>query len=395
MERIRAFDRAAVFKYLTEDDRYLTRGEAPALRFAFIGCGIMGQEHMFNTLLEGRATVAGIYDPESTSVEAARKRLLAMGVEPEVYASLDAALAADVDGYFIATPNFTHLEVARSVFTAGKPVFLEKPLATELADAAELCRLAAGHAAHVQIGLQYRYKAIYREAINEVFDRDAVGDVQSVNMVEQRFPFLDKVGQWNKFDRYTGGVLVEKCCHYFDLMNLFAGGRAQRVFAMGKQAVNFRNFSYANARADGLDSANVLIEYDNGVMGNFSFSMHVPGSYEELVVCGNSGRLQATEQSRLGEDNRNTLMLWTGEDAVDKISHPSYPEYIAKAGHHGSTFQEHVLFVDAVLNKQPVTPSLDEAFWSVLVAKAAQASIAAGKPVDVADLIPDSYEGTR
>jgi hypothetical protein len=31
-------------------------------------------------------------------------------------------------------------------------------------------------------------------------------------------PFLDKVNQWNKFARFSGNTLVEKCCHYFDLL---------------------------------------------------------------------------------------------------------------------------------------------------------------------------------
>ena len=393
MERTRAFDQAKAFDYLGDRDRFLIRGGDADLRFAFIGCGIMGQEHMYNTLLEGRATVAGIFDPHQPSVDHAMNSLSKRGVHPRVYASLEEARDDDeIDGFFIATPNYTHLDVARTIFEADKPVFLEKPLATDVGDAAELCRLAAQHNAHAQIGLQYRFKAIYREAIAEVRDRNAIGAVHSVHMVEHRFPFLDKVSQWNKFDQFTGGALVEKCCHYFDLMNLFAGARAKRVFALGRQAVNFRNFTYDNRMADMLDSANVLIDYDNGVMGSFSLSMHVPGSFEELVLCGSSGRLQASEQARLGEPNANRVTVWAGDEHPTRDSHPSYPSYISDAGHHGSTFYEHVLFVDALRDSTIPTPTFDEAFWSVLVAKAAQDSITSGQPVEVASLIPDHYQ---
>ena len=85
-------------------------------------------------------------------------------------------------------------------------------------------------------------------------------------MLEHRFPFLDKVGQWNKFDANTGGTLVEKCCHYFDLMNLFADARPVRVFANGNQSVNFKDFERDGKSADCLDQANVLVDYANGVM---------------------------------------------------------------------------------------------------------------------------------
>ena len=48
----------------------------------------------------------------------------------------------------------------------------------------------------------------------------AVGRPRMVAMREHRFPFLDKVGNWNRFSANTGGTLVEKTCHFFDLMNL-------------------------------------------------------------------------------------------------------------------------------------------------------------------------------
>jgi predicted dehydrogenase len=52
---------------------------------------------------------------------------------------------------------------------------------------------------------------------------------------EHRFPFLSKVGDWNRFNRNTGGTFVEKCCHFFDLMRLIlklgpgAGGGERRA----------------------------------------------------------------------------------------------------------------------------------------------------------------------
>ena len=47
-----------------------------------------------------------------------------------------------------------------------------------------------------------------------------VGTLQMLSIREHRFPFLPKVGDWNRFSRNTGGTMVEKCCHFFDLMRL-------------------------------------------------------------------------------------------------------------------------------------------------------------------------------
>ena len=55
---------------------------------------------------------------------------------------------------------------------------------------------------------------------------------------EHRFPFLVKVNDWNRFAKNTGGTLVEKCCHFFDLMRLIVQSEVQKVYASGDQDVN-------------------------------------------------------------------------------------------------------------------------------------------------------------
>ena len=72
-------------------------------------------------------------------------------------------------------------------------------MATKLEDAYEITKMAKEYGAVLQIGLQYRYKSIYAEAIHEVLERKAVGEVKMINIMEHRIPFLDKVNQWNKF----------------------------------------------------------------------------------------------------------------------------------------------------------------------------------------------------
>ncbi|MEM1230249.1 MAG: Gfo/Idh/MocA family oxidoreductase [Pseudomonadota bacterium] len=398
----RAYAHSPAFNYLEARDRYLSAPLAPSYRFAIIGCGMMGIEHLQNTMLEGRATVGGLYDPAPSSLAAAEAALARFDRSaPRIYRDLaDAASDDSVDALLICTPNYTHRAVFETLLDSGKALFLEKPIATTVEDAWALCQLAANHSAPVRFGLQYRYKAIYAEAIQAVFSAQAIGQVRGVNMLEHRFPFLDKVGQWNKFNAKTGGTLVEKCCHYFDLLNLFAQGRPQRVFATGHQAVNYREFAYDGAPADGLDQASVIVDYDNQVVGTFELCMFAPGAHEQLIVTGDRGRLRAEESALLGERNRNTLELWGGEHGPSRRSEPRYPRYIEEAGHHGSTFMEHVAFVDELGGATPLTgpggaPTLADGFWSVVVGAAAQRSIAERRPVEVAELLPDDFDPTR
>ena len=120
--------------------------------------------------------------------------------------------------------------------------------------------------------------------------------------------------------------------------------------------------------------------------------MFAPGSSEQLIINGNLGRLRAEENSALGERNQNSLEIWRGENGASVTSHPSYPPFIDKAGHHGSTFFDHIAFVDDLQSGISTGPSLADGFWSVVVGAAADLSIATSNPVMVGDLLPKDFD---
>ena len=380
------------FNYLPAGDRYLFAVDEPKYRFNVIGAGINGQEHISITLLEGRATIHGIYDPSPLSIDSARKVYADYSPHGKlvVYDSLEQACRdPDVDALIICTPNYTHLDVVREAVKSGKPILLEKPMATTLQDAYEITRLANNHEAVFQIGLQYRYKSIYTEAIYESLVRQSIGDIKTISLLEHRFPFLDKVKQWNKFSKYSGGTLVEKCCHYFDLFNLFAQAKPETVYAAGSMAVNFLEFEYDNAKSDILDNALVIVTYENGVRANFNLCMFAPMYYEELILCGDEGRLKAFEHEDFLSEQRSKshLEIMCGDDRPSRISTPAYPAYIEESGHNGSTYFEHVKFIDNIEGKGTNTATPEDGFWSVVVGIAAEESIKTGDLVHIDQLL--------
>ena len=95
-----------------------------------------------------------------------------------------------------------------------------------------------------------------------------------MSVSEYRPPFLDKVDQWNKFARLSGGTLVEKCCHYFDLINLLPRP-GLCVYASGGRAVNFFDFERNGVKSDIDDHAFVAGDYANGVRASFTLNMFV------------------------------------------------------------------------------------------------------------------------
>ncbi|MGC8779543.1 MAG: Gfo/Idh/MocA family protein [Anaerolineae bacterium] len=390
--RNKVFSLSPVFSYLSEADRYLFAAEKPKYRFNVIGSGLNGMEHIRVTLMEGRATIHGVFDTSPRSVAAAQAaaRQLAPDINLVVYDSLEAACNDPaVDGLIICTPNYTHLDIVRVAARSGKHILLEKPMATTVADAYEIAQIAASYPAVFQIGLQYRYKPIYVEAIHAALERKAIGAIKTITILEHRFPFLDKVGQWNKFSKYSGGTLVEKCCHYFDLMNLFAGARPVSVFATGSQAVNFVDFEYAGEKSDILDNAFVIVTYANGVRANFNLCMFSPMFYEELVLCGDEGRLKAYENEDYLPASRPSthLEILCGDHRPSQIGQPCYPQFIQQSGHYGATYYEQVDFINRIEGRPARAASALEGFWSVVVGAAAEASVKSGAAVQIDDLL--------
>lgn len=390
--RSRFFSLNPRFNYLPDTDRYLFAVGEPKYKFNVIGAGANGREHIGITQLEGRATVHGIFDPHPGSVESAQEVFSQYSPQNNlvVYNSLqEACHDPQVDGLIISTPNHTHINVVREAVKSGKHILLEKPMATTIKDADEITRLANSYDAVFQIGLQYRYKSIYVEAIYEALVRESVGNIKTISILEHRFPFLDKVSQWNKFSKYSGGTLVEKCCHYFDLLNLLAQSKPVSVFASGSMAVNFLEFEYNDEKSDIIDNAFVIVTYQNGVRASFNLCMFSPMFYEELIVCGDGGRLKAFENRDFLPTPRPSthLEIMRGENQPSRISTPCYPSFIEESGHNGSSYFEHTNFINNIEGKETNAATVEEGFWSVVVGVAAEESVKTGQTVDIGDLL--------
>ena len=381
------------FNILPPEDKYLFE-ISPKYKFNIIGSGMMGIEHLKTTYLEGRATIHGVYDPNPKSIQAAQAALSRIDPEKKlkVYDEIEkACLDPEVDGLIISTPNFSHISVIREAIKSKKHILLEKPMATTIADAHEIYKIASDYPAVFQIGLQYRYKAMYVEAIQEALVRKKLGDIKMINISEHRYPFLDKVKQWNKFNEYSGGTLVEKCCHYFDLLNLFAQSRPKKVYATGSMAVNFKKFEYKERKSDILDNAVVCVDYENEVRAGFTLCMFSPQFYEELMVNGEDGYLHCYESIDYlpGIKPKTYLEIKAGEKSTSRISQPCYPIYIEESGHSGATFFEHRYFIDNIEGKQTSVATAEEGFWSIVVGYAAQRSIELGVPIIINDLLKE------
>lgn len=385
--RLRFFESSAGQQHITDGDKYLYQQQQPSHKLVVIGTGTIGQEHMRVASLLGRAQIHGIYDTQAHSLDIAEANFKTYSDQPLVrYPDLASACNdPQADALFICTPNHTHFEILQVAITSGKAIFLEKPMATDLGDAAATVAISDAYQSFVQIGLQYRYKAQYIEAFHEAKSRGSLGEIKTIAMSEYRPPFLDKVDQWNKFNANSGGTLVEKCCHYFDLINLMAESQPILVYASGGQGVNFTDFSKDGVPADIADHAFVVIDYANGTRANFTLNMFCPDFTEEMVVSGTQGRLVAREVFNFHQQqgSKATVAIESGELGASRQMDVTYGALIEQSGHHGATYYEHIAFMDQLEGKQVDAATPLQGLWSMIVASAAQESMARGQAVDI------------
>lgn len=371
-----------------------TQGARPhgagPIRYGVVGTGMMGVEHIANiAALRANApvTITAVADPDDTSRAAGVAAAAEAGEQVQAFSDhrelLDSGLC---DAVVIVSPNYTHIDVAGDALATDLHVMIEKPLATTVADAArlvELDRARAGRAI-TWVALEYRYMPPAAELIRLVH-AGTVGTPRMVAMREHRFPFLHKVGEWNRLTANTGGTLVEKTCHFFDLMNLVLGERPTRVMASGAQDVNHLDEVVDGRPADMLDNAFVIVDYPSGARALLDLCMFAEATenQEELSVVGDRGKVEALIPAGTVRIGRR------GEHFIGNVeSYPVHDDSIAHDGlHHGSSYIEHVRFAAAIRTGSAPEVTTTDGLWSVAAGVAAHRSIELGRPVALAEVM--------
>ena len=366
------------------------------IRYGIIGCGSMGREHIENIRALGGATVTALADPHGPS----RKAALAIceGMAPKVFEDHRELLASSLcDAVVIATPNITHVAMMRDALKTDLHILVEKPLVTRIEDGLELLREAEGRSGIVWVAQEYRYMPPVAEMIR-MAHAGAVGRIHQVAVREHREPFYPKVGDWNRFSANTGGTLVEKCCHYFNLMDLVLRDRPVRVFASGGQSVNHLDERYAGRTPDILDNAYVIVDYASGARAMLDLCMFAENSVdnEQILVVGDEGKLESLLPSLTLRHGRREdwgrREVWGQPSGTGKgVSvRRVWDTNIRYAGQHfGASFIEHQRFAAAVRNGTPAEISLEEGLRCVATGLAAHRSIETGLPVVMADFLPE------
>lgn len=290
-----------------------------------------------------------------------------------------------VDAVVVASPNYTHRSVLEPLFDAGLNILCEKPLATTIEDARWVADRAEQSPGILWTAMEYRYMPPAAKLIGQV-RAGRIGTLRMLSIREHRFPFLPKVGDWNRFNRNTGGTMVEKCCHFFDLMRLISGSEAVRVYCSGSMDVNHLDERYDGQRPDIIDNSYTTVDFANGVRAMLDLSMFAEGAenQEEITAVGDEARLDV-----LIPESALVFSPRVGFGAAKRVEREIVEvdeAALAAGSHHGSTFYEHQRFIAAVRGEAPVEVTAHDGLMAVAIGAAAELSAREKRAVEMKEL---------
>ncbi|MEG0921531.1 MAG: Gfo/Idh/MocA family oxidoreductase [Comamonas sp.] len=256
----------------------------PPLRIGIAGLGRLGRRHAENIAYRVRnARLVWACSPVVSELDEARSEL---GIE-QTTSDFDRMIhAPDVDAIVLVTPTALHAQQTIAALEAGKHVFVEKPLALDVADCERVETVAARYPGRVaMVGFVRRFDASYRQAYQDM-RRGAIG--QPFLVRSQTCDMNDPSGFFVRYAEQSGGIFMDCSVHDIDLARWMLGNpRATRAFATGTIAMHRGLAEHAD-----VDNGLAIVDFEGGGRAVFYASRTFAHGHEtQTEVIGTAGKL--------------------------------------------------------------------------------------------------------
>lgn len=255
---------------------------AQALHIGIAGLGRMGQRHAEQIALRTRgARLVAACSPSIEERRWARERLGVAAVYDDLAALL---LDPQVQAVCIATPTTLHAEQTIAALQAGKHVFIEKPLALDVATCEQVEAAAREHPELVaMVGFVRRFDVHYLEAKAQI-DAGRIGRPFLVR--SQTCDMNDPDGFFVRFAPSSGGIFLDCSVHDIDVARWMLGNpKALRVFASGTIALH-----PGLAACGDVDNGLAIVEFEGGARAQFYASRTMAHGFEaSSEIIGTAG----------------------------------------------------------------------------------------------------------
>jgi len=237
------------------------------LRIAVFGAGHWGPNLIRNFHNHQASDVAWVVDRDAPRLALTKARY------PEIQVTADAAQVLNdphVDAVVVATPTTTHYELALAALRAGKHVLVEKPIATRLAEAEELCALAERNGRVLMVGHVF----LFNSAIRRVKDLLGEGKIGQIFYISMSRTNLGPI-------RMDVNAAWDLAAHDIAIVNYWLDAVPTHAAAHGGSWIN-----------PGIeDAVFASLWYDNRVIAHLHVSWLNPRKVRDITIVGEKGML--------------------------------------------------------------------------------------------------------
>ena len=248
------------------------------LRFAIVGCGVIGATHAHAISTLPDAQLVAICDPV---LEKAHKLADKYGAPP--YTNLQEMLNREqLDVVNICTPSGLHGELACQIMRSGRHIIVEKPLEIRLPAIEEMLSVQRAHHVKLAVISQHRFDAAAQQ-VHKLVEEHAFGKLVLGNVIVPwwRSQAYYDSGAWRgTWQLDGGGILMNQSIHSIDLLQWFMGP-VRSVYAYTNTLLH---------RMETEDVAVAVLRFTNGSLGTISATTGAyPGVTTRVEIFGNQG----------------------------------------------------------------------------------------------------------
>ncbi|MEO1701350.1 MAG: Gfo/Idh/MocA family oxidoreductase [Pseudomonadota bacterium] len=368
-----------------------------------IGIGIVGGGYMGKAHAVAYAAVGTVFDTQlrprlemvcATSPESAERYRAAYGFARGTSDWKHLVLDEKVDAIIIASPQDTHLEIAKAAFLKGKPVFCEKPLGRDLAESRAMVAAAAEAGAVNMSGFNYIRTPASQFARQLIAD-GVIGEIYWFRGEHTEDFLADPLtpGNWRTQD-IAAGTMGDLAPHMINGA-LALVGPISSLNAVIETVIAERDGTDGREDVVNDDQAQFMCRFDNGAMGHLFFSRVAHGkkmgyAYE---ITGTKGAI------RFDQEDQNALWLYEGSGPASHrgfkkiLTGPDHPDYLpfCQGPGHGTGYQDQIIieakdFLTAIETGKNVWPTFQDGMEVNRVVEAARLSSDQRQWVDIASL---------
>ncbi len=292
--------------------------EPDFIRWGIIGCGDvteMKSGPAFNKIPYSKLVAVMRRDAAKAADYAARHQVARWYTDAE-----QLVLDEEVNAVYIATPPSSHRRYAQMAIEAGKPVYVEKPMAMNAAEAMHLAALAADKNVKLTVA-HYRRGHERIRFIKKMLDENSIGGINSVNLLYQRKPLspeslkLEKTA-WRVNPSISGGGLFHDIApHQLDLVYYFFGNGMPVDTISGNRAGLYS--------ADDFVSGKIQLKDDIRFSGTWRYDQDTLLETDSFEIIGSQGSI------RFGVfENKTVTVTRNGPDEIchfEELQHVQLP----------------------------------------------------------------------